>query len=147
MSKKKPVMSHDPLAAVADVDDAPLAGEAQASSTADDAGSSTNGDAEPTTGDGPRTIRLPSALTISEVAELHAQMLKHVLAAEPFAIDASDVDTVDTAGLQLVAAACKTGVAKGIQVSVESPSEAFSGAARQIGLAGMFGIDDANVAA
>ena len=38
MSKKKPVMSHDPLAAVADVDDAD---------------SSINGDAEPTTGDGP----------------------------------------------------------------------------------------------
>lgn len=92
-------------------------------------------------------VRLPSTLTIAEVAELHAVFVERILAVAPFPIDGSEVESVDNAGLQLLAAVWQSAEAKGIDVELRSPSPALCTAARQIGLAERFGIQECTKAA
>ncbi len=131
MSKKQPVMSHDPLAGL----DEPGVVAATDSSQ----GVSDNGNQA---GEGGTVVVLESALTIAESAELHNVLLGHMRASTSLVINASEVEMVDTAGLQLIAAMFKTASEKGVPVRIDTPSACFDGAARQVGLAALFGLDD-----
>ena len=123
MRKKQPVMSHDPLNDIADnsVIEQPAEGapEPAAQSAAK----------KP---DGP--LLLPSSLTIADVAPVHTELLDRMVSAEPFQLDASDVESVDGAGLQLLAVAHKAAAERGVSMQIVKPSEALLRAARQIGL-------------
>ncbi len=122
MSKKKPVMSHDPLAVLDDDAVTDAAADVQAA------------------GDGVAVLNLDSSLTVAETAGLQEILLAHVRSMTPLRIDAADVETIDTAGLQLIAALYKTGAAKGLQVTLQAPSERFTDAASRIGLGALFGL-------
>lgn len=129
MTKKQPVMSHDPLAALA------IGGDSDMDTGQADAGSTTN--------DNERTavFSLDSSLTISEVSSLQDQLLERLREMVPLRIDASDVDAIDAAGLQLIASLFKNAREKGIDLSLAKPSDAFVASARQIGLAALFDIE------
>lgn len=134
MNKKKPVMSHDPLA-VLDDDAVPAAGDgAAAVDPADDA------QVAGAASDGTAVLNLDSSLTVAEAAELKEILLAHVRSMTPLCIDASDVETIDTAGLQLIAALYKAAAAKGLQVTLQAPSDRFADAASRIGLGTLFGL-------
>lgn len=126
MSKKQTVMSHDPLAGLSD-------GPAEQvdSATTDDSSAS------------PElvTLELEDSLTIAEVSALQERLLLHVQAMDPLQIDACEVESVDAAGLQLIASAFKTAREKGLALSLTAVSETFLAAARQIGLDALFDLD------
>lgn len=106
MSKKKPVMSHDPLEGMGS--DADPGGGAQ-----DPACPSGVKDLPPEKFDAAdEPIRLPSTLTIADVGELHAVFVERVLAVSPFTVDGSEVDSIDNAGLQLLAVVWKSAESK-----------------------------------
>ena len=65
----------------------------------------------------------------------------------PLVICAADVETVDTAGLQLIAATFKSASEKGVAVRIDAPSECFTEAVRQIGLDALLGLDNKDQAA
>ncbi|MDJ0738225.1 MAG: STAS domain-containing protein [Gammaproteobacteria bacterium] len=115
-------MSHDPLAVLDDDAVTDAAADVQAA------------------GDGVAVLNLDSSLTVAETAGLQEILLAHVRSMTPLRIDAADVETIDTAGLQLIAALYKTGAAKGLQVTLQAPSERFTDAASRIGLGALFGL-------
>lgn len=136
MSRKQPVMSHDPLAGLAE--------SATVNDTVSPREMSDNGRQPEESG---AVIVLESTLTVAESAELHEALLGHMQALTPLVIDASEVEMIDTAGLQLLAATIKTASEKGVPVRIDAPSECLVGAARQIGLAGLLGLEDASQSA
>ena len=134
-------MSHDPLVGLTDAEGVSPAEAPPMPITEEHA---------PNRGDGgvsdrdATVVLLESTLTIAEAAELHEDLLGHMRAMNPLVINASDVEMVDTAGLQLIAATFKTASEKGVSVRIEAPSECFAGAVRQIGLGVLLGLDDDN---
>lgn len=94
-----------------------------------------------------KVIKLPSTLTIAEAGELHAVLVEHVLAVASFSLDAGDVETVDSAGIQLLAAVWKSAAVKGIEIKLLDPSPALCTAVRQIGLANLLDVQDCETAA
>ena len=138
MSKKQPVMSHDPLAGLDDPVAMAMPGPVNHAGSRGDAGSS---------GDDATVVVLESTLTIADAAELHEALLGHVRATTPLVLDASDVEIVDTACLQVIAATFRTAAEKGIPVRIDAPSECFVGAVRQIDLGALFGLEDNGQAA
>lgn len=145
MSKKKPVMSHDPLAGLNDDDATASPADAQTPPQPAGEGASAASDSDATGGDA--VIMLDSVLGIAEVSDLHEQLLGHVRALTPIRIHAADIESIDAAGLQLIASAYKTAREKGLEVSLVEPSAAFVSAAQQIGLAALFDLDAGDVAA
>ncbi|MCP5414644.1 MAG: STAS domain-containing protein [Chromatiaceae bacterium] len=127
-------MSHDPLseAAKAAADAESPESVATGSGAGEERGATPNADS---------VIRLPPALTIAEVAEIHALLLKNLMANVPFSIAAEDVESIDTAGLQLVAAVLKSAAAKGVDVTLSAPSAVMCAAVKQVGLSGMAGFE------
>ena len=123
MKKKQPVMSHDPLADIADNS----ATEQSAESV-----SEPEGQAATKKPGGP--LLLPSSLTIADVASVHTELLDRMVLAAPFQLDASDVENIDGAGLQLLAAAHKTAAERGIAMHITNPSEVLVRSAVQVGL-------------
>lgn len=58
----------------------------------------------PLPGDNPRKVLLGSSCTIEDVAQLRDVLSGHLAANVPIIIDASRLDRIDTAGMQLLAA-------------------------------------------
>ncbi len=78
----------------------------------------------------PRAIRPSGPLTIADVVEFHSTIRTHLDQEGPVALDLSAVEQVDTAGLQAIVAAAKTG-----RVTVGVMSESVRQAAELVGLA------------
>lgn len=136
MRKKQPVMSHDPLATLTETD-APVKttrrrGKAAAAIVPEEQ-VTPESDASSTV-----ELQLPASFTIADVAEVHSLLRDSLVAMSSLSIDAAQVETIDTAGLQLLAAAHKTAVEKGVSIELRNPSEVLRRAAGQIGLAGLF---------
>lgn len=161
MSKKKPVMSHDPLEGLADeggrqvgttapspviaADDAASTQAAEVAAGQDSAEASVSSAEEigGTRDDGAAVIALDANLTIAETAALQEVLLARLRSTTTCRIDASEVESIDTAGLQLIAAAAKTAAEKGLELTIDKPSERFIDAACQIGLGGLLGVESA----
>ncbi len=81
-------------------------------------------------------MKLTKALNIAQVAELHEEFGKLLIEAHPMEVDASAVETVDTAALQLLLAVVREAEKKDVAFSWRSPSAAFSNSASLLGLTG-----------
>jgi anti-anti-sigma regulatory factor len=78
-------------------------------------------------------LQLGSALSIREVSECAAR-LKGMLASGPTEIDASRVESIDTAGIQLLLAAAIAAQRSGFKLKLLGAHGLQSGAARALGL-------------
>lgn len=139
MGKKRPVMSHDPMTGLDETGDDIRPDVASApgvrkTSVASDINKSAHTDSA--------VVMLESTLTIAESTELHEILLGHVRSMKPLTINAAEVDIIDAAGLQLVAATFRTANEKGLSVQIDAPSACFVSAARQVGLDVLFGLND-----
>lgn len=127
MSKKKPVMSHDPLAGLVEETgveaDAGLNAE---TATAADAGT---GEGKPGS-----VLKLPSSLTIAELGELHPVLAERLQQGNDLSIDCSQIELVDGAGLQLLAALNKSAVERQVSISWHGATEVLVQAIAELGL-------------
>jgi anti-anti-sigma regulatory factor len=83
---------------------------------------------------GSNVLQLGSSLTIREVAECAVQ-LKGLLANGPTDVDASRLESIDTAGIQLLLAAAAAAQRRGFKLKLLGAQGLKSGAARSLGLA------------
>ncbi len=132
MSKKKPVMSHDPLAE--------LAGEAMGEvvtvpETAPEAESAEPAEVAAAASGADEVLQLPEALTIAEVAGYQEQLLLKLQSEHEIVIDGSAVENVDGAGIQLLVAFVKDGVGAQRPLRWQGCSERLRNAATQMGVA------------
>ena len=79
-------------------------------------------------------LQLGSSLSIREVSECASQ-LKAMLANGPTDIDARRLESIDTAGMQLVLAAAAGAQRRGFKLKLLGAQGLKSGAARSLGLA------------
>ncbi len=148
MSDVEPIMNHDPLAEVlAQADDsavgrdAPSGGDAPPGDTGD---RPPDASAETPDVDTGAAFALPEQMSIQEVGELHAVLRDMLDAGGGIHLDASGVESVDGAGIQLLAAFFKEAVAH--QISVEwagGVSPTLVEAADVLGLRELLRIDQA----
>ncbi len=106
----KPVMSHDPLAAVAE----------------------SAADTETPAGD--TVLSLPDSLTIVEAGDFHQVLSGRVVEQGELRIDGAAVESIDGAGLQLLAAFVRELVGKSSVVSWVGVSEPLAQGAALLGL-------------
>jgi anti-anti-sigma regulatory factor len=88
-------------------------------------------------------VGLPPTLTISEVGELYALLQAALQGAEPIALDGSSVESVDGAGLQLLAGFVKSADEASLPVSWCGASERLRQAAAIVGLDNVLHLDAA----
>ena len=81
----------------------------------------------------PPALSLGSALTIAEVAECH-RALQVLLAGGAAAIDARNLKSIDTAGLQLLLVAGRAARERGVTLKLLGSTEFLTGAAAALGL-------------
>ncbi len=81
----------------------------------------------------PPALSLGSALTIAEVAECH-RALQVLLAGGAASIDAHDLKSIDTAGLQLLLVAGRAARERGVTLRLMGGRELLTGAAAALGL-------------
>ena len=84
-------------------------------------------------------IKLQSELNIRQVAELK-ELLSNALSADDIVLDASNVDMVDAAGLQLLLAFIQQARLKNTTVQWGELSESFLKAVKLMGLADGLGL-------
>ncbi len=77
----------------------------------------------------PSDLKPTGPFTIAEVAEVRSQLQSRLAQGGPVTLDLSSVERVDTAGLQLIVAAARTG-----RVAIEQTNEAVRKAAQDVGL-------------
>ena len=133
MSSKKPVMSHDPLA-VPDGDSSEPSSDEPASP------------AEPVAVDG-GVLVLASSLTIADVGELQPQMATYLDRVDALQLDGAGVETIDGAGLQLLAAFVKELGSRSLAYRWNGASGTLLNAARQVGLSDLLRLEDRDCAA
>jgi anti-anti-sigma regulatory factor len=78
-------------------------------------------------------LQLGPSLSIREVGE-YASRLKSMLAGGATVVDASALETIDTAGIQLLLAAAASAQDRGFKLKLLSASGVKNGAARSLGL-------------
>jgi len=88
-------------------------------------------------------LRLPAQCTIRDAAALLGQLLLHIEQSSPVYIDASQVERVDTAALQLLVAFLRDRKAEQRAVVWLDCSDAMVRAARALGLAGALSLSAA----
>lgn len=88
-------------------------------------------------------ILLASVLNIQQVASFHEELLKALDHADKIEIDASEVNAVDTASLQLLLVFKQEALKNGKEVVIDFPSEKFIEAADLLGVSQMLEIDQA----
>jgi anti-anti-sigma regulatory factor len=86
-----------------------------------------------TTATPPPALSLGPALTIAEVAECH-RALQVLLAGGAAAIDAHNLKSIDTAGLQLLLVAGRAARERGVTLRLLGGTELLTGAAAALGL-------------
>jgi anti-anti-sigma regulatory factor len=128
MSKKHTVMSHDPLAALDGVTVPPQPGPAAIDPNA--SGPEDTVDSE---------YRLPGSLTIAEVAEVHAHLVELLGMRDALALNGSDVEMIDGAGMQLLAALEKAAGQRGVALAWRDMPDAVTASAALLGMHGLFG--------
>jgi anti-anti-sigma regulatory factor len=126
MSSKKPLMSRDPLAEIDAADSAPPSPERVQQEAGPDG-----------------SVCLPAMLTIVEVGELHAVLEGALQAGLPVALDGSPVESVDGAGLQLLAGFVKSAEEVSLPVGWRGASERLRQAAAIVGLDRVLRLDAA----
>ena len=82
-------------------------------------------------------------LDISGVAELRAQLLAALELGESFCVDASAVERIDTAALQVFTAFFQDAASRQMSVQWQSPSAALCRAAGLLGLSSLLNLPDA----
>jgi anti-anti-sigma regulatory factor len=84
-------------------------------------------------GERANVLKLGASLSIREVSECAVQ-LKGLLSAGPTDIDASQLETIDTAGIQLLLAAAASAQRRGFKLKLLGAQGLRTGAARSLGL-------------
>ena len=122
----KPVMSHDPLAGVSDdvIGDMPAVPEGIVAAR--------GGEQQPASG----VLVLPDSLGIAEVGDFHAELSSRLADAGAVSIDGSAVESIDGAGIQLLAAFVKDMVTRSSVVTWVAASDTLRRAAAQMGVRG-----------
>ena len=83
---------------------------------------------------GSRLLSLGSSCTFQDVSRLHPALLDYLSDGTPVVIDASQVEQVDTAGLQLLVAFAIDCMERGIAFGWKARSTAFERSVRLLGL-------------
>lgn len=125
MSKKTTVMSHDPLADL-DPDAESAQAEGAVGPLAFQAGEES--------ASGSDDLVLPSSLTIREVAEMHPLWTGQLVSDGTVTIDASAVEIIDGAGLQLLAALSKGAEQRNSALAWRNVPPVLTEAVAQLGL-------------
>jgi anti-anti-sigma regulatory factor len=81
-----------------------------------------------------RLLSLGPACTFQQVSSLHPTLLDYLAESSPVIIDASEVEQVDTAGLQLLVAFAIDCMERGIVFGWKARSMAFERSVRLLGL-------------
>ena len=145
MSKKTPVMSHDPLLGLED--DAAATGEETISEPSVDAGLAAGGDAEVMEAAASEaSFALPDSLTIADVDELHKTLNGLLVNDGVLELDGGDVEMVDGAGLQLLAALFKEAASRQKVLRWQATSDALRRGAQDIGLSELLSLDASEAA-
>lgn len=79
------------------------------------------------------------ALTIATVGELHPKLCATLGVTSTVAVDVSQVDSVDAAGMQLLMTYCQDAMAQNVKVTWTTPSDAVRQAAKTLGMERMLG--------
>lgn len=87
-------------------------------------------------------IKLPAVVTISETATLREDLLYVLVTDNRIAIDASAVQRIDTAGLQLLAAFVESINKRECLLSWRGTTDALRDGAERLGLAGQLRLND-----
>lgn len=133
MSNNKPVMSHDPLA--------DLEGEAAGEVTQVPEQAPTGSESASASDCEDGVLMLESSITIADVGEYHAELSRCLEAEKAITIDGSNVDAIDGAGLQLLAAFVKELIEKGMGVNWRGASEKLILSAQHMGVSSALQID------
>jgi anti-anti-sigma regulatory factor len=133
MSTKKPVMSHDPLADL-DGDSGNDAMARHGTAPAAVAGPEPGADDATVTGNEGNVLLLPSALTIAEVGELYPTMSERLQQGGELTIDCSEVEAIDGAGLQLLAALNKSAIEHQLPIKWQGATATLQRAIAEMGL-------------
>lgn len=86
------------------------------------------------TGNAPHKILLGASCTIEDVAQLRSDLVTHLAANKPMIIDASRLERIDTAGVQLLAAFCIDCLEQGIVFAWKQRPAMLDEAIRLLGL-------------
>ncbi len=136
MSDSEPILAHDPLADVAEkLEHGEVATLAQDNAVGDADVAAREAAETPAAPDEDGTaFVLPGQLGIQDVGELHGLLRDMLDAGGEIRFDASAVDNVDGAGMQLLAVFFKEAVTHGIQVEWRGVSNTLAEAAGVLGL-------------
>jgi len=134
MSGKKEVMEHDPLADMADDEN-----EGKVTRDVLDATSPVAATEPGATDEG--LVDLEQSLTIAEVSEWHEKIMGLCDTEDQLSLKGGDLEIVDGAGLQLLAATMKEAAERHIVVTWFSVSDQLKRAAESVGLAAALGLD------
>jgi anti-anti-sigma regulatory factor len=85
-------------------------------------------------------IRLPAVQTIETVKLLHEEIRHHFTRLGPVSVDASQVESIDTASLQLLAITFISAEQVTKTIALHEPSPEFLAASRLLGLSRIFGL-------
>lgn len=91
---------------------------------------------------GPRILHLKGQLNIHEVGSLKTRLGRFLDANQGVILDASKVEKIDTAVMQLLTAFCRSAGAKGIAVKWKNPNSRILHSAEILGLAKPLGLED-----
>jgi len=144
MSKKTPVMSHDPLSALADPagpmpdHEGLSAGTAQPGEDGEDRAPARES-ADAAAGS---VLELPDTLTIADVGTLHKTLGPLLNDSTALVIDGGSVERVDGAGLQLLTALFKEAVARQLPVRWQAASGVLRRGAADLGVGVLLGLED-----
>lgn len=85
-------------------------------------------------GNAPRTVVLGTTCTIEDVAQLRNDLITHLAANKPIIIDATRLERIDTAGVQLLAAFAIDCLEQGIVFAWKQRPAVLEEAIRLLGL-------------
>ena len=91
-------------------------------------------------------LELDATVTIVKAAELHRTLAGLLAAGQPVIVDATHVEEIDTAVLQLLVSLWRTGNERGIDCRWHGVSEPLRRTARLVGVAGMLHFPEADAA-
>lgn len=89
------------------------------------------------------TVALPPHCVLRDAAELKSELLKRVADPAAIALDASAVERIDTANLQLLFAFVRDRRKANLATTVPAPSASFRESVLRLGLAEHIGLADA----
>ncbi len=91
----------------------------------------------------PVTVDLGDTLNIPDAAELHKQLKGLLERSQPVVLDASSIEAIDTAALQLLCAFYREAPKRGLEVTWREPSESLCRNAGYLGLGDALGLPQA----